>query len=267
MKLKIGVAGATGWAGSMLCSGIVKQEDLELVFGVSRTYAGKGLSSAINSITEKIPVYQDISAALINHSIDVLVEYTKPQSAKEHILEAVANGVNVVVGTSGLSREDYESIEIAAKKHNVAVLAVGNFALTAVLLQKFSEMAARYIPNFEVIDYAHENKADSPSGSAREMAAKLGAIQEATQPISLAHIIGDKESRGVRLNGVQVHSIRLPGHIIGLESIFGLEDEKLTMRHDAGSSAKPYVQGALLAIRKVGTLSGFHRGLDSVMDF
>ena len=160
-----------------------------------------------------------------------------------------------------------DEIEEEAIRNNTSVLAVGNFALTVVLLQKFSEIAAKYIPNFEIIDYAHETKMDSPSGTARELAKRLSHVQESTLFVTAENLIGLKETRGARLNGVQVHSVRLPGHVISIESIFGLKDEKLTLRHDSGSSAEPYVQGGILAIQKVGSFIGLKRGLDSVMEF
>lgn len=169
----------------------------------------------------------------------------------------------MVVGTSGLTDEDYIEIEGLAHENNTSVLAVGNFALTVVLLQKFSEIAAKYIPNFEIIDYAHEDKIDSPSGTARELAYRFSKIVH----VSNHELIGEEERRGAELNGVHVHSVRLPGHVISIESIFGLKDEKLTIRHDSGASAEPYVKGALLAIEKVRTFKGLKRGLDSIMDF
>ena len=135
-----------------------------------------------------------------------------------------------------------------------------------MLLQKFSEIAAKYIPNFEIIDYAHQAKKDSPSGTARELAKRLSEVQKPSELVSDAELIGLPESRGAKLNDVRVHSVRLPGHVISVESIFGLKDEKLTIRHDAGASAEPYVQGGLLAIKKVNTFKGLKRGLDSVMD-
>jgi 4-hydroxy-tetrahydrodipicolinate reductase len=144
---------------------------------------------------------------------------------------------------------------------------VGNFALTVVLLQKFAEMAAKYIPHWEIIDYAHSDKKDAPSGTARELANRLSKIQESQLDVPLDEIEGPKESRGVRLHGSQVHSIRLPGYVISIDAIFGMSDQKLILRHESGSSAKPYVNGALLAIREVGKLVGVHRGLDSVMEF
>jgi 4-hydroxy-tetrahydrodipicolinate reductase len=154
-----------------------------------------------------------------------------------------------------------------AQAHNRGVLAVGNFALTVVLLEKFSEMAARYIPHWEIIDYAHAGKKDAPSGTARELANRLSHVQESQLDVPLDEIDGPKEARGTRLDGSQVHSIRLPGFVISLDVIFGMPDQKLVIRHESGSSARPYVDGALLAIRRVSKLVGLHRGLDSVMEF
>jgi 4-hydroxy-tetrahydrodipicolinate reductase len=145
------------------------------------------------------------------------------------------------------------------------VLACGNFAITAVLAMRFAEMAARYLDHFEIIDYAHENKIDAPSGTARELAARLGRIKPATLGVPLEQIRGPREARGATLNGVQVHSVRAPSYLISLEAIFAGPGERLQIRHDSGESAEPYVGGALLAIRRVHRLTGVHRGLDTVM--
>jgi 4-hydroxy-tetrahydrodipicolinate reductase len=171
------------------------------------------------------------------------------------------------VGTSGLGEDDYREIDAVAKEVKRGVLAVGNFALTAVLLQKFAEMAAKYIPHWEIIDYAHAGKVDAPSGTARQLADRLAKVRESQLDVPLEAMQGPRESRGVRLNGSQVHSVRLPGYVISLDVIFGMPDQKLVIRHESGTSAEPYVDGALLAIRKVRGLVGVHRGLDTVMDF
>ena len=147
------------------------------------------------------------------------------------------------------------------------MLAVGNFARTAVLLQKFAEMAEKYIADSELIDYAQADKQDAPSGTARELANRLAKAPAPQLAVPLDEIVGAKESRGVRWQGTQIHSVRLPGYVISLDAIFGLPDQKLILRHAAGASAEPYVGGALLAIRKVGGLVGLRRGLDSVLDF
>lgn len=265
-NLCICLAGATGWAGSALARGIFAAPDLELVAGVSRSHAGQLLEEAIGIKGLAAPIFATAEEALQTRP-DVFVEYTKPDVAKSHILAALRSGAHVVVGTSGLSSEDYQEINEVAQEVQRGVLAVGNFALTAVLLQKFAEIAAKYIPHWEIIDYAHAGKKDVPSGTARELANCLAQVQESQLDVPLDAVEGPKESRGVRLNGSQVHSVRLPGYIISLDAIFGMPDQKLILRHESGSSAEPYVNGALLAIRKVSNLVGLHRGLDSVMEF
>lgn len=265
-KKKICVAGATGWAGSALSKGIAGTDDLELVAAISRSHAGVTLGEALGVAGLEAPIFGDVTAAL-KTAPDVFVEYTKPQVAKAHVLAALRGGAHVVIGTSGLSNEDYQEIDAVARETNRGVLAVGNFALTVVLLQKFAEMAAKYIPHWEIIDYAHAGKVDAPSGTARELANRLSAIGEAAMEVPLDQVSGLKECRGARLQGTQVHSVRLPGYVISIDAIFGMPEQKLILRHESGSSAEPYVGGALLAIREVSKLVGLHRGLDSVMEF
>jgi len=265
-KLKICVAGGTGWAGSELARASVDAADMELVAAISRSHAGKTLGEVIGMAGLTTPIFGTVDDALKTNP-DVFVEYTKPDVAKFHVISALESGAHVVIGTSGLGVQDYEEINKVAQAVKRGVLAVGNFALTAVLLQKFAEMAAKYIPHWEIIDYAHAGKKDSPSGTARELANRLSNVQEAKLDIPLDEVDGPKESRGARLQGTQVHSIRLPGYVISVDAIFGMTDQKLILRHEAGSSAEPYVSGALLAIREVSKLVGLHRGLDSVMKF
>jgi 4-hydroxy-tetrahydrodipicolinate reductase len=265
-KLRICVAGATGWAGSELSRAIFEATDMELVAAVSRRYTGKTLDQAIGIENLTTPVFGTVEDAL-KTSPDVFVEFTKPDVAKFHVLSALRSRAHVVIGTSGLSNEDYDEIHGVANEVNRGVLAAGNFALTVVLLQKFAEIAAKYIPNWEIIDYAHADKKDAPSGTARELANRLSNIQEPKLEVPLDQITGIRESRGARLQGTQVHSIRLPGYVISIDAIFGMPDQKLILRHESGASAEPYVNGALLAIREVGKLVGLHRGLDTVMKF
>ena len=139
---------------------------MELVAAISRSNAGKALGDVIGVKGLDTPIYGTAAEALQSHP-DVLVEYTKPEVAKSHILAALRSGANVVVGTSGLSNEDYEEIDTLAKQMNRGVLAVGNFALTVGLLQKFAETAAKYIPHWEIIDYAHSEKRDAPEWDGR----------------------------------------------------------------------------------------------------
>ncbi len=133
-------------------------------------------------------------------------------------------------------------------------------------MQKFAEMAAKLIPQWEIIDYAHDDKVDAPSGTARELAARLSRVRPPELTIPVGQTTGEPAARGATLAGAQVHSVRLPGFVISAEVIFGMPDQRLSIRHDSGTSARPYVDGALLAIRRVSGLVGVHRGLDTVLD-
>jgi len=265
MSIRTCLAGATGWAGSALAVAIAQSEDIRLVSAVSRTHAGGTLGEALGEPQLSCPVYATAPEALA-HPCDVFFEFTKADVAKANVLAALERGAHVVIGTSGLTDADFDDIAKAADRHQCGVLAVGNFALTVVLLQKFSEIAARYIPQWEILDYAHDDKKDAPSGTARELAHRLSTVRPSELTVPLEQIQGLPETRGARLAGSQIHSIRLPGFVISAEVIFGMPDQKLTLRHDSGSSARPYVDGALLAIRKVSTFVGLRRGLDHVLE-
>ena len=265
MVIRVCLAGATGWAGSELARGVANAGDMALVAAVARSHAGSKLGDILGEPRLACPVFASAAVALAE-PCDVFVEYTKPASAKANILTALDRGAHVVVGTSGLNDGDYAEIDAVARGRQRGVLACGNFALTVVLLQKFAEAAARLIPQWEIIDYAHDDKVDAPSGTARELATRLARVREPVPTVPLDRTVGPREARGATLAGTQVHSLRLPGFVIGAEVIFGMPDQRLTLRHDAGGSARPYVDGALLAIRKVNTLVGVHRGLDAVLE-
>ena len=265
MGINVCLAGATGWAGSALARSMATAEGLSLVAAVSRKHAGRNLGDVLGEPGLACPVYATAAEALAR-PCDVFVEYTKPDSAKANILAALERGAHVVVGTSGLVDGDFAEIDAVARRKQRGVLACGNFALTVVLLQKFAEAAAKLIPQWEIIDYAHDDKIDAPSGTARELAARLAKVRHPEPTIPLDRTVGPRDARGATLSGTQVHSLRLPGYVISAEVIFGMPDQRLTIRHDSGGSARPYVDGALLAIRKVSTLIGVHRGLDSVLD-
>lgn len=256
--MNICIGGITGWAGGALAQGVIDHPDLNLVSGISRSSAGK--------TTLGVPTFGTIEEAL-EMQCDVYVEYTKPEVAKHNIIFALNSGQHVVVGTSGLTNEDYTEIHERALVVNRGVLAAGNFAMTAVLLMKFSEMAARYLPTWEVIDYASQAKRDVPSGTVRELVHRMANVKKPAYEVDINDIQGPKEARGADLEGTRVHSIRQPGHVLGVESVFGKDNERLSIRHDAGNGAEPYVGGALLAIEKVASFTGLRRGLDAVMEF
>lgn len=265
MKLRVCVAGATGWVGRPLCKAVADAHDLILVGAVSRTHKGQRLKNVTGNAKLDVRISGSVAEALETPT-DVLVDYTKADVVKANVLTAIRKGVHVVIGSSGLTDADFAEINQAATEQKVGIIAAGNFAITAVLLQRFACEAAKYLSHWELIDYASDRKADAPSGTVRELAFRLAEVRQPEMTLPLEETIGEKESRGATLIGTQVHSLRLPGYVIGVEAIFGATDERLSLRHDAGSGAEPYIQGTLLAIRKVRNYSGLVRGLDRIMD-
>src|SRR5882672_3545910 len=264
MKLNICIAGATGWVGKPLCLAVSKADDLSLVGAVSRTHRGRNLKDVLGDTQINLIVSGSVAEGLETQT-DVLVDYTNADIVKANVMDAIGKGVHVVIGSSGLTDEDYLEINQAALDHKVGVIAAGNFAITAVLLQRFACEAAKYLSHWEIIDYASDTKKDAPSGTTRELAFRLAEVRRPKITHPVEETIGEKDSRGTTLNGVQIHSLRLPSYVIGVEAIFGERDERLTIRHDAGSGAEPYIQGSLLAIRHVREHVGLIRGLDKIM--
>jgi 4-hydroxy-tetrahydrodipicolinate reductase len=195
----------------------------------------------------------------------VLVDFTSPGSVKQRTLEALGRGVRVVIGTSGLTAADYLDIERTATEKRLGVIAAGNFSITAALAKHFALLAAKHLPSWEIIDYAHAEKPDAPSGTTRELAEALGEVAQNKLAVPVEQTHGERQARGATIGGSQVHSIRLPGYVLAFETVFGLPNERLTIRHDAGKGAAPYVHGTLLAVRRVMQVTGLVRGLDRLL--
>jgi 4-hydroxy-tetrahydrodipicolinate reductase len=268
MTLRITLAGCTGWVGRALVGAIVKADDLALVAGVARSSAGRDIGEAAGLERVGVAVAGTIEEAIAIPS-DVLIDYTKPGAVKGHTLAALAAGRHVVIGTSGLSADDYAEIDAAAQAAGRGVLAAGNFSITATLMRRFALEAARYVPDVEIIDYASPAKADTPSGTGRELAELLGPVRGAGTAKPVSELTGVRETRGGAIGTprpVQVHSVRMPSYLLSCEVLFGADNERLAIRHDAGHSAAPYVAGTLLAARRVGSFTGLRRGLDAVME-
>ena len=240
--ISVCIAGATGWTGRALVPAVVSASDLDLVAGVSRSAAGQDLGEALGGETLGVRVDGVVADAL--DGVDVLVDYTSASAVKSNTMAA---------------------IDAAARRHSVGVVAAGNFSVTAAMCQAGALIAARHLPHWEVIDYASAQKPDVPSGTARELAERLGAVRRPEPGYPIDELEGPKEARGTPVAGAQVHSVRLPSFVVSTEVVFAGPDERLTIRHDAGGTAQPYVEGTLLAVRKVPELVGLMRGLDNLL--
>lgn len=257
------VAGVTGWTGRAVAEAIVAAPDLTLAGGVSRSAAGRDAGEVLGEELLGLSVVATVSEAL--DGVDVLVDYTGPGVAKDNALTAISRGVHVVIGTSGLSAGDFAEIDEAARSAGVGVVAAGNFSLTAAMAQAAALLVAPFLPQREIIDYASAGKPDAPSGTARELAERLGEVATHELVVAVADTIGHPEARGASIAGTQVHSLRLPSFVVSTEVVFAAPDERLVIRHDAGGTPTPYVAGTLLAVRAAPGVVGLVRGLDTLL--
>jgi 4-hydroxy-tetrahydrodipicolinate reductase len=244
--IRVCLAGVTGWTGRAVADALGQAADLELVAGVARSGADH---ASVADALEAVPA-------------DVVVDYTSADAVRENVLAALDRGVGAVVGSSGLTAADYDEIDARARAAGVGVIAAGNFSLLAALLLRSAAEIARHVPAWEIVDYASAGKPDVPSGTARELAERLGP---AALGRPLDELAGPPEARGATVAGTQVHSVRLPSFVVSTEIVFGAAGESLTLRHHAGESPAPYVAGTLLAIRALPGRVGLTRGLDSLL--
>lgn len=265
MTIRVCIAGVTGWTGSSVAAAVMASQGLELVGAVARQAAGQTVSSAIGVDGGGDIVVSARVGEALEAPTDVLIDYTHPSAVKANVLAALAGGANAVIGTSGLTAGDYDDIDAAAREHGRGVIAAGNFSVTAALLKHFSGIAARHVPHWEIIDMAHAGKPDAPSGTAQELAEYLGDVATNEPKVPVDETLGSRDARGATIGGAQVHSLRLPSYVVSVEAVFGLADERLSIRHDAGSSAEPYVGGTLLAVAAVVDTVGLVRGLDTLL--
>jgi 4-hydroxy-tetrahydrodipicolinate reductase len=262
--IKVCVAGVTGWTGSLVTKAILRSTEFKLVGAIARQKAGEDVGDILGEKHAGVVIAETLDEALRNNP-DVLIDYTKPDSVKARTLAALRGGTRVVIGTSGLSAADFSEIEQLAKSRELGVIAAGNFSITAALAKHFALIAAKHLPTWEIIDYAHADKIDAPSGTTRELAEALAEIKKCKIEHPIGETVGYPQARGASIAGTQVHSLRVPGYIVAFETIFGLPNERLSIRHDAGNGADPYVGGTLLAARKVMEITGLIRGLDQLL--
>ena len=198
---------------------------------VSRSAAGRDAGEAAGIAALGITVSATIEEALREPS-DVVIDYTKPHVVKDHALTALRLGRHVVVGTSGLGADDYAEIDKAAIAAGCGVLAAGNFSITATLMRRFALEAARYVPDVEIIDYAPAQKADTPSGTARELAEMLGEIRQRRPRNPSRTCRHPRNTGGGSARAGQVHSLRMPSFCSCDRD--RADNERLVIRHDAG---------------------------------
>jgi 4-hydroxy-tetrahydrodipicolinate reductase len=257
---RVGVVGAGGRMGREVCATVREAADLELVAAVDPAHAGEEIDG--------LTIAADISA-LAAAGADIVVDFTVADAARSNLAAYAEAGIHAVVGTTGLSDADLDAAAqlFSASKANAIIAA--NFAIGAVLLMRFSELAAPHMDGVEVIELHHDAKRDAPSGTSRQTAARIAAAREKAgvgplpaDPTTELVIAG---ARGAEADGgVRVHSVRLHGLIAHEEVIFGAVGQSLTIRHDS-YDRRSFMPGVLLAVRAVANRPWLTIGIESLL--
>lgn len=262
--IRICFAGITGWTAPPILAAIDRADDLTLVAGVSRSAAGRSLAD-LTGLGVEGAVFANVTEALQSTPVDVVIDYTSATAVKGHAAAAIAAGVHLVIGSSGLTTDDYHQLDRDARERGVGIIAAGNFSILAAVLRRAAAIAAEHIDRWEIIDYASADKPDVPSGTSRELAETLATVREPVSALPLSQLHGPVEARGTEVAGTRIHSVRLPGFVVNTEIVFAAPGERLSIRHDPGLSPEPYVAGTLLAVRAVSDRVGLTRGLDALL--
>ena len=262
--IRVGVIGAAGRMGQMVCRTVAGEPDLALVAAIDRSKVGQSIGSQIGHPKLDVPISDELDR-LLEAEVEVAVDFTHPEVVMDDVRWCIEHGINLVVGTTGLEEDELEEIRklIEDEGGEPNVIVAPNFALGAVLMQRFAAVAARFFPAAEIIELHHEGKADAPSGTALSTARRLveerGAEYRGSSTESIDGV------RGGEVDGVRVHSVRLPGLVAHQEVILGGQGQTLTIRHDS-TDRSSFMPGVLMGIRAVSTRPGLTVGLEPLLD-
>ena len=258
--IRVVVHGASGKMGQEVINTLCREPGLQPVGAVEQKAAEDCLALPDGSGT--VPFSSSLEDIIAECQPDVIIDFTIAQAAMSAARIAIKQGINLVIGTTGLTAEELGEIENLAKEHNVGVVVASNFALGAIIMIHLAKIAARYFDNAEIIEQHHHRKADAPSGTslatARAMAEARG------KPFNQPPEPKTTESRGKQVDGVSIHSVRLPGILARQEIILGALGQTLSIKHDT-VSRECYMPGVMIAAREVVKRKGLIKGLDTLL--
>lgn len=258
--IEVAVAGCSGRMGSAVIEAVNAEEGMRIACGIDPHAQAAGVDAPF-------PTFASIEEALDATKADVLVDFTAPAVVAHDIEVALAHGLDVVVGTTGLSPEDLDALYSASDGTHCLFFAP-NFTIGAVLMMRFARACAPYFPEAEVIEMHHCNKLDAPSGTAVQTARIISEAREgmpSCAPGSDTEIAGMEGARGARVGDVFVHSVRSNGFVANQQVIFGSPGQTLTIEH-ASWERTSYMPGVILAIRSVIGRRGVIVGLEHFLD-
>ncbi|MBO6272437.1 4-hydroxy-tetrahydrodipicolinate reductase [bacterium] len=248
--IKVAVCGALGKMGKEVCQAVTDCPDTELVAKIDIITSG---------------TYSSIEEAHRVQDIDVLVDFTQPDSIYENAKYCLNNGIKIVIGTTGLKDNEIETLRNLSKIKHTGCLIAPNFSTGAVLMMMFAKLAGKYFDNAEIIELHHNQKKDAPSGTAIKTA---NLMAEAKNDYTKGNCPEKETIEGARggtsYSNIHIHSVRMPGYIASQEVILGSTGQIMTIRHDT-MDRKCYMQGVLLAVKYVYDKNNFTYGLENIL--
>lgn len=262
--IRIALIGAAGRMGMEVLRTVSQEPGLEIVVAVDREHVGESCRSVAGGRAPEIAISDKLGAALDSTKVDVLIDFSHGSGSAQHADSALKRGIAPVIGATGLSDADIKEIALRCKETGTPGLYAPNFAIGAVLMMRFAEMAARWMPDCEIIELHHDRKEDAPSGTALRTAEMIQEARQDAPTRKPRPILKVEGARGGAYKEVPIHSVRLPGFVAHQEVIFGRPGEVLTIKHDSMDRAS-FMKGVALAAREVRSLNGFVVGLDKIL--
>ena len=253
MTIRVGVIGAAGRMGATVCSAVVADKNLELVAAVDTASAG--------SVVNGIAVSSELRA-LADAKVDVAVDFTVAAASRINLPWLAMHNIHAVVGTTGFTDQDIEDFKKMFSSSNCIV--APNFAIGAVLMMRFAEIAAPFFETAEIIEIHHDGKADSPSGTAISTAKRMASASNswAQDPTKHEAIVGARGAKGP--GDIPIHAVRMRGVVANQEVVLGTQGQTLTIRHDTIDRAS-FMPGVVLGCKKIAEHKGFTLGLDKFL--
>lgn len=260
--IRVIVHGALGKVGREVVNAVCQEPETKLVGAVDLKASQDYL--VLPDGSGKVPISTDLKDILSKSQADVMVDFTIAKATMPAARTAAKKGINLVIGTTGLTAEELKEIEGLSKTDKIGIVVAPNFALGAVLMMHLSKIAGKYMDYAEIIELHHHLKADAPSGTALSTARAMA--QARGKPFSRPpESAKPSKSRGEEVEGVAIHAVRLPGLMAHQEVILGAPGQTLRIRHDT-INRECYMPGVLLAIKEVVKHPGFTYGLDALLN-
>jgi 4-hydroxy-tetrahydrodipicolinate reductase len=259
-RIKVLVHGAAGRVGQEVVKAVGQEPGMKLVGAVDLKVTAKQLTLPDGTA---VPFSDNLEETLTTVKPDVVVDFTIAKASMPALRTVAGKGINMVIGTTGFTADELKEMEQLAKTKKIGLVVAPNFALGAVLMIHLAKIAGKYMDHAEIIEQHHDRKLDAPSGTSKLTAQAMAEARG--KPFLPPAVPGEESpSRGKTVEGINIHSVRLPGFMAHQEVILGTDGQTLRIRHDQ-ISREAFMPGVIIAIKEAVKRPGFIYGLDKLL--